>query len=123
MRPTWSLSVEWQFDLIDPVCLALAWTRAPKPSPLRLMVWIGCGLSSALCIFLPSSHQSAAFSWLPPRAWEMLAGGLVALHPVVWSRATIERALQIGSLAVPLFCVVAYRPWPSDQCVVLTALW
>jgi hypothetical protein len=110
------LSVEWQFYLIYPVFLALVWKLAPKLSLLRLMVWIGCRLSLALCIFLPTSHQSAAFYLLPTRAWEMLAGGLVALHPVAWSQAKIQRAVQIGSLAVLVFCIVAfdaYMPWPS----------
>lgn len=74
----WSLSLEEQFYVVLPLLLLLC-VRRP-----RLALWLlggGAALSLALCLRLTDSDQTAAFFLFPFRAWELLAGVLLA----IWS--------------------------------------
>ncbi len=72
----WSLSVEEQFYLFLPfLILALKFSQ----SLLRAALWVLFGASLVACIWLTSSNQSAAFYLFPFRAWELLAGVLLAI--------------------------------------------
>jgi peptidoglycan/LPS O-acetylase OafA/YrhL len=81
----WSLAVEEQFYLLWPLLLAVL-LRAPSARFRRLIV----GGAAALLVcasFLLSMHvtaesPAAGYYLLPSRAWEMLAGALLAL---AWS--------------------------------------
>lgn len=120
---TWSLSVEWQFYLVYPIVLALAFPFLPSRMGRFLLVAAGFVLSLALSAVLASFVDkgriiSADFYMLPPRAWEMLAGGLVVLWPwraPAWARdkaAWLEIAgLLLILLGLPLFSHTI--PWPS----------
>lgn len=120
---TWSLSVEWQFYLIYPIVLAVAFPFLPSRMSRFLLVAAGFVLSLALSALMASFDDkariiSADFYMLPPRAWEMLAGGLVVLWPwraPAWAReraALLEIAgLLLILLSLPLFSPVT--PWPS----------
>ena len=85
---TWSLSVEAQFYLFLPlVLLALQrlqrWLRAPLRSALTVTALaVALVASLAWCILLSRATPGAAFYLLLTRAWELLAGGLLAL----WQR-------------------------------------
>lgn len=74
---TWSLSVEWQFYLILPIVLALAWRLRPSRSTLIRVCALGCMISLAASVLLSPTDMSASFFLLHTRAWEMFAGGLV----------------------------------------------
>ena len=78
---TWSLSVEWQFYLIYPFII-LGLVRYLGRNRLGIGLIGVCGLSYALSILTPESHQSSAFYLIHTRAWEMVAGGLVCLYPL-----------------------------------------
>lgn len=73
---TWSLAVEEQFYLVFPVLLILlAGVR-------KLIPWllIGLGIVSLIaCIAVTSTSQATAFYLFPFRAWELLAGVLLAI--------------------------------------------
>lgn len=74
----WSLSLEEQFYVVLPLLLLLC---ARRP---RLAFWLllgGTVLSLAMCLRLTESDQTAAFFLFPFRAWELLAGVLLA----IWS--------------------------------------
>lgn len=103
---TWSLAAEWQFYLLLPLLMMLAWKLRPGRKTITAVITAVLIASLALSIAITATHPSAAFYLLPTRAWEMLAGGLVFLlghRSIVSARlaALLEAigfALIIGSL-------------------------
>ncbi|MCU0626448.1 MAG: acyltransferase, partial [Gemmatimonadaceae bacterium] len=76
----WSLGVEEQFYLVWPALLVLL----ARPSRQRARTALVTGLavaSFALAMPLAWSDAAQAFYLLPARAWELLAGALLALVP------------------------------------------
>lgn len=88
---TWSLGVEEQFYLITPIALWLVVRNGGE----RMIKWLVSALlilSFATCIYFTQLKPVAAFYLLPTRAWELLAGSLIAcaslktvdgIHPAV----------------------------------------
>lgn len=75
---TWSLSVEFQFYLILPFILALAFRFADRPRRVILATLCALGGISLIASILTSrEHSSFAFYLLPARMWEFILGGLV----------------------------------------------
>jgi peptidoglycan/LPS O-acetylase OafA/YrhL len=75
---TWSLSVEEQFYILFPVTAWAAFRyRAGRVAPT-----VACLLVSSfvLCLVLQTSDRQLAFFLPFTRAWELLAGTLLALH-------------------------------------------
>lgn len=73
----WSLGVEEQFYIFAPIILILILHLAPKfLKPIMVLLTIG---SFALCAVFTATHPSPSFYLLPTRAWELLAGALVAV--------------------------------------------
>jgi peptidoglycan/LPS O-acetylase OafA/YrhL len=72
----WSLSVEEQFYLLFPITLLLLYLKANKYKTVILALL--CGASLLGCIALTHTKPTWAFFLLPTRAWELLAGGIVA---------------------------------------------
>ena len=86
---TWSLSLEWQFYLLYPLLLPVLVRRAPS---IWRHVLAGADLLSfAAMLALSRTDPAAGFYLLPPRAWELLAGGL----------ATARRRSPDGPLGPP----------------------
>lgn len=74
----WSLAVEEQFYLIFPPAFLVLRRRFRQHSTLALC---GTALGSlCLCEYGLSWRPAAAYFLLPTRAWELLAGCLLALH-------------------------------------------
>jgi peptidoglycan/LPS O-acetylase OafA/YrhL len=108
---TWSLAVEEQFYLALPLML---WglSRLGRGRRIALPVLLGgLGLASfALCIWLMNSGRSAnAFFMSPPRAWEFLAGALVAVPGIPLLRHAIAqqivRGVALVVIAIPIFAL------------------
>jgi peptidoglycan/LPS O-acetylase OafA/YrhL len=106
---TWSLAVEEQFYLALPVLMWLL-LRGGRDARWRLPVaLIALSVASfVLCIWLMRTDRSAtAFFMSPPRAWEFLIGGIVALQGVPVLRNTAMRrsvrAIALLMLAIPVF--------------------
>ena len=74
---TWSLSVEEQFYLFYPLLLLILLKFVPKR--VFTLILGGSALSLAIGVYATTHSPSAAFYFLPPRAWELAAGCLLAI--------------------------------------------
>ncbi|MCX7282513.1 MAG: acyltransferase, partial [Novosphingobium sp.] len=75
----WSLAVEEQFYVVFP---ALLWVLARAPARNRLAAIATLASASfAIAVWKQADTDGFAFYLLPARAWEMLAGALLALLP------------------------------------------
>jgi peptidoglycan/LPS O-acetylase OafA/YrhL len=73
----WSLAVEEQFYLLLPLGF-MALRRCRPVVRLRLAVLLAA-VSFALCQWMTERHPAHAFYLLPARAWELLAGVIMAM--------------------------------------------
>ncbi|MGB2942804.1 MAG: acyltransferase family protein [Candidatus Macondimonas sp.] len=114
---TWSLSVEWQFYLVFPLLLMMAWKLRPGIVSLKYTLATGFILSLALSIVLSPLRPSDAFYLLPTRAWEMLAGGLAYLttYRHGFSKPSSRRleALGLALIIVATLALDENRSWPG----------
>ncbi|MBV9513135.1 MAG: acyltransferase, partial [Mycobacteriaceae bacterium] len=104
----WSLGVEEQFYLVWPaLIIATAWlvhrgTRRPRhaaprsAAPYVLVLSAVAAVSLAVSLAWTHALPSWAFFSLPTRAWELAAGGLVAMTQAYWRRLTGVAALIGG---------------------------
>jgi peptidoglycan/LPS O-acetylase OafA/YrhL len=104
----WSLAVEEQFYLALPLLMwaLLRYVRGRAALPVALGAFALA--SFALSIWLMRSDRSAnAFFMSPPRAWEFLVGGIVAVEglPVLRNALAprIGRGIALVLLAIPIF--------------------
>ena len=121
---TWSLSVEWQFYMILPIAMLVAWKIWPSPRALLLLLGVSGILSLALCLYISGSKPGTAFFLLPCRAWEMVAGGLVALTTVHPPRsATLRIALELFGLLLITVSILTFGhlAWPDWHALVPVA--
>ncbi|HEY4555762.1 MAG TPA: acyltransferase family protein, partial [Lysobacter sp.] len=106
---TWSLAVEEQFYIGLPILLLVLHRYARG----RLALALGAlaVVSFAACVALTPLRPSAAFYLSPFRAWELLAGSLLAVGavPAVKSRATRE-AVALAGLAVVVASLLLLKP-------------
>jgi peptidoglycan/LPS O-acetylase OafA/YrhL len=126
----WSLGVEEQFYLVWPaLIIGTAWLvrrirRRAHDDASRSMAPYACVLSlvaaMSFAISLAWTHTlpSWAFFSLPSRAWELAAGGLVALTASRWRRLTDRAALIAGWGGLILIIVTcmelgAKTPYPG----------
>ena len=103
---TWSLGVEEQFYIGLPILLLLLARFAPRRR--SVVIGIIALLSLGLAIAFQRDTSGFTFYLLPARAWELLAGSLLALGavPMPRNRALREAIAWAGLMAVSLavFC-------------------
>lgn len=103
---TWSLSVEEQFYVFFPVLLLLCY-RFTRQQVVPVLLFSAM-VSLVGAALLVSSKSVAVFFLSPFRAWELLAGSLLALHtvPPLRSRMLRELIAAAGLLAIVVACFV-----------------
>jgi len=80
----WSLAIEEQYYLVLPLLAVLCPRRLRLPATLLLTI-----ASAALCLYAVQRSPSAAFYFLPTRAWELGVGTAAAL--IARRGVTLER--------------------------------
>lgn len=107
---TWSLSVEEQFYFIIPTVFIVLF-RLWKGRMLVPAIWFGLVASLLLSIYAMEQiqYRSATFFLLPTRAWELLAGSLLAVAPPIKSKQVRAVFAWIG-LAAILATFFLYKP-------------
>lgn len=103
---TWSLAVEEQFYIAFP-CVLLACNRFLKVGVVRVVAVLAL-LSFALGVVLIQNKAVAVFFLSPSRAWELLAGALLALKVIPVPRTRLWREVTVGTgvAAILLACFV-----------------
>lgn len=115
----WSLSVEEQFYLFLPVTLVIAHKIRLSRERLLFLLWAFALASFAGCVLLTSFRPTWAFYLLPTRAWELLAGAILAIVSSRENENTSHSAngwLGVAGLSLILFSFFAVneeRPFPG----------
>jgi len=101
----WSLAVEEQFYLLWPVLLLVV-ARVQRPR-VALMVLVSVILAGSFLLNLMVTASSGPWAYysLPTRAWQLAAGGLLALAVPWLSRTPRPIAALVGWLGVGLLGV------------------
>lgn len=107
---TWSLAVEEQFYFIYPLFLIFCF-RYFRNYILQILIIISV-LSFVLGIIASGWKPQAAFYLLPTRAWELLAGGVIALILNKGWKPSASLSSLIGylSIAMIVFALAIYDP-------------
>jgi peptidoglycan/LPS O-acetylase OafA/YrhL len=88
---TWSLAVEEQFYLFFPLLMLVMSRYTPRGR--IAVIGLLCLLSFASCVIVVRAVPGAAFYLTPFRAWELLAGALLALARLPPPRKASVRSL------------------------------
>lgn len=124
---TWSLSLEWQFYMWMPLIAWLAWLLASRATSgiraVTIALQVFAALSLAYCLWA-SQHDAmgSSFFSLRARAWEPLAGGLIAAAEIrrrsegtkaSWLESPI---LALAGWVLAVGCIIYPLPearWPG----------
>ncbi|MFX0578690.1 acyltransferase family protein [Nocardia nepalensis] len=105
----WSLGVEEQFYLLWPVLIAVtAWFARRRRIgsatvfPYLIVLAVVTGLSFVISLIWTRTLPPLAFFSLPTRAWELGAGGMIALSVTAWSRLPKSVVAPAGWIGLAL---------------------
>jgi peptidoglycan/LPS O-acetylase OafA/YrhL len=125
---TWSLAVEWQFYIWMPLVAWAVWHIFGRKSGIAAItrsIQIVAAISLAWCLWKSQNDMlGSAFFSLRARAWEPLAGGLVAAYEIQRLATGDWRRIKLASAAAGWMLIVACivyplpeAPWPASLTV------
>jgi len=95
----WSLGVEEQFYFVWPALMAVVAWKAPRlGAGIALTIVVVASFAASLMI--TDSNSSWAFYMLPTRAWQLAAGGLIAVGAGSLNRMPQAIRASVGQLLV-----------------------
>ncbi|MGC6368440.1 acyltransferase family protein [Pseudomonas sp. K2I15] len=107
---TWSLSVEEQFYIIFPLLLTLLSSRLKHwRTALFGLLLVSFGMS----VWAVAHSPEKAFFLLPMRAWELLAGAMLAVIPARDYRPSLALAQVVSLAGVGLILLAVFTYDPS----------
>ncbi|MBA83889.1 acyltransferase family protein [Thalassobius sp. S69A] len=114
---TWSLSVEEQFYLFIPLIMAGLWGRVHRRT-VGAVLAAGFLVSLVLAQLLTGRMPGASFYLLPTRAWELLAGSLLALWMMrrpapAGGLPGLLALIGLGAIGASVLLYSAATPFPS----------
>jgi len=119
---TWSLAVEEQFYIVFPWLVLLIMHYAKKW--LQAILGALALLSFFLSVYYIKQDTSAAFYFTHLRAWELMIGGLLAIHRVpAKTNVNLRQLLSIAGLGMILVSVLTYTentPFPGASALLPT---
>src|SRR5262249_9586356 len=124
----WSLGVEEQFYLVWPMLIiGTAWLigrlrpgAAARALPYAVVLGLVGAAALAAAVAWARASPSWAFFSLPTRAWELAAGGLVALSIQQWRRLPLLPATIVGWGGLALIVLTCtqlgpHTPYPGTS--------
>jgi peptidoglycan/LPS O-acetylase OafA/YrhL len=106
---TWSLAVEEQFYIIFPIFIVLAKSKGRRKVTYLLLA-VAC-VSFLLAQFGVYYAPVSAFFLLPTRAWELLAGAILASHSVNQAKTEVRFVIRQGLSLLGLAMIVISVVW------------
>ncbi len=125
---TWSLSAEWQFYMLYPIFLTLAFRRMQFEF-VTIAICVLTVLSFAISVYMISKGgrwPDGAYFLLPSRTWEMLLGGFVYITERRFGSLLSlaqKRALEVagaGAVIVSALVFDRFTPWPAFPALIPT---
>jgi peptidoglycan/LPS O-acetylase OafA/YrhL len=119
---TWSLSVEAQFYLVFPILIFLIfWARSGSPAVVASIVCVLFAFSLAVSVATLRTDPSFTFYMLASRAWELLAGSILALGLIPRARSVwLNQFAQVAGIICIAWAVFAYTPstkFPGENAI------
>lgn len=111
----WSLSVEEQFYILFPAILLFLYLKANSYKSVFLVVL--CSVSLIACVALTYQKPDWAFYLLPTRAWELMAGSILASlsahRPAADDRKFLWTSLSLTGLALMISSLFVINEGPT----------
>jgi len=111
----WSLSVEEQFYMLFPAILLFLYLKANRQKTMILLAL--CGASLVACVALTYRKPEWAFYLLPTRAWELMAGSILANlsanRPAADDKNSLWNALPLAGLTLIFISLFSLNEGPT----------